>query len=394
MEPHKKIGSKGGNRSTNPDLIYPPQPVLTALQSAQHVHPIYPLAKFCKINQSDLKPHRSALKDMISAVDRRITGGVASQWLERRNSWLQKWQSLGLVRWLTLKTESRTALWLSFPGPTELGICLHHIYGVPYLPSSALKGLASSAMWRDLAPQAEEPPPEVTELFGVGGNLGHIGLVDFLDGIPLSESDILTLEVMTVHHMKYYSGETLYPHDCEGPNPVVFPVIKPGVEFEVALLCTRPEFAKDVIGLTPQEVLDQAARYLCLGLQQMGLGAKTTSGFGRFTCLRVQASQPKHPKADTPGVEVTRRTEEQEEQKVVEPPKPKIIEVVAQVTLVEPNKQKAEAVTSDGQKLEFNPLLFVQKANIYRPDWRKQVGQQFIFTLEDGNVINLRKKEG
>jgi hypothetical protein len=80
--------------------------------------------------------------------------------------------------------------------------------------------------------------------------------------------------------------------------------------------------------------------------------------------------------------------------KEVEPAKAQVLEIEAQVTLVDQSALKAEAVTDDGQKLEFSPVLFASKADIYRPDWRKQVGKTFVFVVKDGKVESLRKKEG
>ena len=390
--------SSGGSGQQRPQWIYPPQSVLQELSSAKFVHPVYPLAKFCKIGRDKagaLKPDQSAFRDMLSAVHKRMQAGICAEWLRRRNSWVGILEASGLARRLILKTNTRTALWLSFPGPTEVGVCLHHVYGVPYLPGSSLKGLARSAMWRNVAPQSTDPPNDVTEIFGLGGDSGHIGLVDFLDGIPLGTSEILTLDVMTTHHAKYYAGNIPYPHDCEGPNPVLFPVIERGVEFEIALVCRHPDLATTVFGVTPQQILDRCEHYLCLGLQEMGLGAKTTSGFGRFTCTRAQPIQGKSQQETPKSAEAQAVSPcVPEPVKEEEPAKPQVLEIEAQVTLVDPSALKAEAVTDDGQKLEFTPVLFASKANIYRQEWRKQVGKTFVFVVKDGKVESLRKKEG
>jgi hypothetical protein len=114
------------------------------------------------------------------------------------------------------------------------------------------------------------------ELFGKGGDKGWAGKVDFLDGIPL-EAGCLQQEVMSPHHASYYQGKSPIPHDCEDPIPLPFLRIKPGARFEIALVARGNLGDEDA-----KSALRDAEKYLLQGLADMGLGAKTSSGYGLF----------------------------------------------------------------------------------------------------------------
>jgi len=206
--------------------------------------------------------------------------------------------------------------------------------------------------------------------------------VEFLDGIPVSGASLLELDVMTPHHAAYYAGQVNVPHDCEGPNPLKFPVIPAGRVFEVALVYTRGGRGADA-------ELDEAENYLVIGLEEMGLGAKTTSGYGRFRRNAAAASTPATGPSDSATSEPSTPDEP------VTPPPPTAPSGPIEVTLKSADRKTnvAIATAQDGRELRF-PASMLSKAYIYPQDWNKHVGKTFLADLQNGEVVAIRRKEG
>jgi len=181
----------------------------------------------------------------------------------------------------------RAVVGLGQKGPTEIGICLEHTWGVPILPGSSLKGVAAAAAhllhggdeWAKRTSvsgnDASRAPNSHDWLFGT---TDEMGAVSFLDAwLEPGCSRPLDLDVMTVHHQKYYGGETrpsgdVYPpSDMDSPNPVAF-------------LSTGGTFVVLIEG--DQAWVETAFELLKEGLEQLGIGAKTNAGYGRFTLER------------------------------------------------------------------------------------------------------------
>ena len=190
----------------------------------------------------------------------------------------QRWQKAlpDTVR-LEATTRGPLAVGLGNPSPFEVGLTLHHTYGVPYLPGSALKGLALRAAWRNGV-----PADVVRAIFG---DTTSAGFVTFWDGwlVP-GQTDLLQLDTVTVHHPKYYSeggnddgnDESKWPTDFDDPNPVAFLSVRPGLRFELR------------VGGPPEHAA-YAARLLEWGLTHLGLGGKTNAGYGGFAVEREKS---------------------------------------------------------------------------------------------------------
>jgi len=77
----------------------------------------------------------------------------------------------------------------------------------------------------------------------------------------------LVLDVVAVHHPEYYRGEDSPPADWDSPTPVPF-------------VSTRGKFLVALVG--PDEWVKAAFQILALALKEAGIGAKTSSGYGRM----------------------------------------------------------------------------------------------------------------
>lgn len=150
----------------------------------------------------------------------------------------------------------------------ETSVTLHRTYGVPYIPGSALKGLAAAFAHQRLGRDWAKTAKLHTELFG---STDLSGCVTFYDALykPASghQNQALWSDVMTVHHPDYYQGDKP-PADWD--SPTIIPFLS-------ATGCY-------LVALSGHEVWVEAAHMiLCHALKHLGIGAKTSSGYGRMT---------------------------------------------------------------------------------------------------------------
>jgi len=223
------------------------------------------------------------------------------------------------------KTTSRLVVGLGDESIYETNVRLMRNYGVPYIPGSALKGVAkhwavykiaetlqgnsekyqgdfsalAGRVQRALDGRDEDFYGELTSLSwdlvleGLGGPLtlalgealepfrevfgttNHEGTVVFFDALPLPESiwetPILELDIMNPHYPRYYQGNEP-PGDWQEPNPIFFLTVPMGIEFKIA------------VGLREGNAnhVNLASALLAGALSELGVGAKTALGYGRL----------------------------------------------------------------------------------------------------------------
>ena len=183
---------------------------------------------------------------------------------------------------LNATTLGPLAIGLGNASAYEVGLTLHHTYGVPYLPGSALKGLAKrAAQHTNLSPEA------INIIFGDENskdeNSNSAVYVIFFDGwMKVNQQNPLQLDTITVHHQKYYgnAGADGFPTDFDDPIPVSFLSVKPDIKFELRLGGDR-------------EWAYIAAKLLKFGLENLGLGGKTNAGYGGFLVSDVLTPEEK-----------------------------------------------------------------------------------------------------
>ncbi len=163
----------------------------------------------------------------------------------------------------------RLYLGLGEPSPLEAGIALHHTYGVPYIPGSAVKGVLHHCA---IATGMEEA--DMTIIFGEepdpkNKKAGDAGYVIFNDAWWIPESgNPLAPEVVTVHHSNYYKTGGKDPAtDFDDPNPNPQIAIRGSFHFSY---------------LAHERLHDVVQRLLEEVLQHYGIGGKTSSGYGLF----------------------------------------------------------------------------------------------------------------
>lgn len=185
-------------------------------------------------------------------------------------AFFRRWKESLPAETLTARAvaKGRQAVGLGGESVLETAIALHRTYGVPYLPGSALKGLASRAA-RKRTKEGDSWHPGGDAFRIVFGVLEDAGFVTFHDALwePEGAQLPVALDVMTVHHGDYYQGKELPPADWDDPNPVGF--LSAHGSYRIALS-------------GPREWAEAAMDFLVIGLKEDGIGAKTAAGYGRM----------------------------------------------------------------------------------------------------------------
>ena len=146
----------------------------------------------------------------------------------------------------------------------KTSLTLHHTYGVPYLPGSALKGLAAHYAMKLTG--WEKGSKAYNVVFGDPNNAGYI---TFFDALPIDYS--LHRDAVTVHHPDYYQSPNIKaPTDWDSPKPI--PFISVRGHFLIALGTQK--------GM--EDWLEATQKLLIYALEQEGIGAKTTRGYRRL----------------------------------------------------------------------------------------------------------------
>lgn len=221
--------------------------------------------KFCEVLDPKTPGAKADwLKKFVQAKPQVGDADLIREHLERRQTLIEK-QGGG---WLRIKTAERFVTGLGYRHQVENGFAWHPVLGTPYLPGSGLKGLARA--WAQLMGEDEN---QLKKIFGPrGDNVEHsIGSVIFLDAIPRQPVK-LVVEVMTPHYGPYYQGSAP-PADYHDPVPIPFLAVDKHVEFLAGVLPRTKEGVAHA---------NQVMEWLEDALQELGAGAKTATGYGRF----------------------------------------------------------------------------------------------------------------
>jgi CRISPR-associated protein Cmr6 len=256
--------------------------------------------------QANPKERRALFDSAVQAARNDSLCAMYSEAFERWSHTLPKGTAYRAER---LATTGRLVVGLGSENVLEAGLRLHHTYGVPMIPGSALKGLASHYCHDVWGQRNSENASEENRLFRRGGGHHSLlfgstedgGVITFHDAwvTPGSlRNGSLRLDVMTPHHTKWQTNDAA-PTDFDRPVPVSF-LSAAGI-FEVRLSWSGP-------AATPRE---QAVAWTALAmklleeaLDEWGVGGKTSSGYGRLVrpdsfraALQPSAKQVTLPKA-------------------------------------------------------------------------------------------------
>jgi len=183
--------------------------------------------------------------------------------------------------------------------PQETSMTLHHIYGIPYIPGSAIKGVTrhwavlkfaeemsksgnikfeiaiekvSKALENGEKMDLKVEDLEFNQLIEIFGTQKQEGKVIFFDAYPVGEIN-LKIDVMNPHYSEYYSkGQP--PTDWQNPVPIKFLTVEK-TKFKFYL-------ASQVNDVHIKNLLNKAKELLLEALKNYGIGAKTALGYGIF----------------------------------------------------------------------------------------------------------------
>lgn len=143
-------------------------------------------------------------------------------------------------------------------------ITLHHIYGVPYIPGQAIKGVLKHY----ISNYSDDDNKKA--LLKYLGDEDKKGDVIFFDSFPKKGCKIV-MDVMSVHHKDYYTKEESFPTDDD--NPIVIKFLAVEGDFIIRLGISKELVKKDDFEKTILDTLKDA-------LYKVGIGGKTSLGYG------------------------------------------------------------------------------------------------------------------
>jgi CRISPR-associated protein Cmr6 len=183
--------------------------------------------------------------------------------------WKATLEAYGVTKFREAEVQGRMVVGLGDESVVETAVALHHTYGLPYIPGSALKGVAAAYAHKRLDGDTWRKGGEAHQV--VFGDTAEAGFITFFDALYVPGSGkngrALHPDVITVHHQDYYDGKSA-PTDWDNPNPVSF--MSATGKYFIALSGPNSEWVD-----TTFQILGQA-------LIELGVGAKTSSGYGRL----------------------------------------------------------------------------------------------------------------
>jgi CRISPR-associated protein Cmr6 len=206
---------------------------------------------------------------------------VQQMYQEAYSRWTASFE--GVCASAHLTTPDRLVVGLGTASVLETGLRLHHTYGTPLIPGSALKGLAAHYCHKAWGARDNPSAPDENLKFRRGGAHHALlfgttddgGVITFHDAWirPDSLKDALWLDIVTPHHRKWQINRSA-PTDYDSPVPVSY--LSVAGTFDFRLSWSGP-FSPQA-----QPWTTLALTILREALATCGVGGKTSSGYGRL----------------------------------------------------------------------------------------------------------------
>ena len=184
-----------------------------------------------------------------------------------------------------LSIDWRLAIGLGTESVYETSINLHPIYGFPFIPGQAVKGIVRSWIIQEHFQDNEKLAfnNEVfCNLFGAPKESAtgeSQGSLVFFDAYPTFAPQ-LKVDVMNPHYGPYYS-EGKPPADYYNPIPIFFLTVE-NTAFQFIVAINEKDNGIGRIGSIGGTYFDLGKRFMKEALTQKGIGAKTAVGYGYF----------------------------------------------------------------------------------------------------------------
>ena len=200
-------------------------------------------------------------------------------------------------------TNSRLIIGLGTDSVLETSLTLHKIFGIPYIPATALKGVVRAVkFWnlvkaRDIASNEKSLKVFQEKFYGeletsdedtfkaqlLFGAKNFKGLLLFLDAFPeINNENLFDVDIMNVHYPDYYSKNEP-PGDWQQPKPIFFLTVKEEIKFHIAVLFDQyrhERLPKEYKKLDLNNLQAELVDLVSTALSEFGIGAKTRVGYG------------------------------------------------------------------------------------------------------------------
>lgn len=247
-------------------------------------------------NASDVNREKAGIKQnvlraMKRCACRQLPAGLAKQKIDQNRQFVQLLNKRpGLNSVVYGELQGRLIINLSDSLIQNAGICLDRNTGLPFIPGSAIKGVARHVALEYLR-KDEWSIDDFVSAFGCSeadfkndGELSSYsstacvktckGGVDFLSAIPITEPTIV-VDISNVHYPDYYKTGELWDLSKESPKPNTFPAVEKGVRYAFGLVANGMDGVDD-------KLFEKVRGALVEAITLHGLGAKTGAGYGWF----------------------------------------------------------------------------------------------------------------
>ena len=235
---------------------------------------------------------KPSVTNLLNSITKVLPPPIYKQAFDIREKYFESLNTsqLSTKTW-TNKCVSRLLLGLGDENVIENGIRLNGTYGMPIIPGSSIKGVASSLVYRLYSKSPDSPwyPGEYKkekciqkpgEAFAYTfGTESEAGNVIFHDAWlkPSDTTNPFCKEVISVHHQDYYSSKALKA--SEGDTPIPNHFIATQGSFLFAISSPSEYWTNEIEKLVKQ------------ALKELGIGAKGTSGYGVFISNEKETSE-------------------------------------------------------------------------------------------------------
>lgn len=200
--------------------------------------------------------------------------------IQKQKYIINKFSSIGYqIEEYEFKPFNRIIIGLGSESVREVSMTLHWIYGIPYIPGQAIKGVVSDWIKSEIGDEVLKEGNFI-QIFGsqkIKNIPAQRGNVLFLDSFPknFNFNSHLKLDIMNPHYPDYYkeNNSNVPPTDWQNPIPVFFLTVEK-VNFDLTLIYLKKDLRNQKIyGKTLEEWMKEALKY-------NGIGAKTSLGYG------------------------------------------------------------------------------------------------------------------
>ncbi len=236
---------------------------------------------------------------------------------EYETTLLTKIYSIYKIVFKNFSLNSKLIIGLGSPSIYEVSMTLHHIYGFPYIPAQAMKGVLRNYFINEYFDLSEKRKNEIEDVKKIAkakedlaeenpifkfifGSQDSEGNIIFFDTFPVGDIK-LQIDIMNNHFPDYYEKDEP-PADWQNPKPIKFLVVKNtpfkvfiGIKRNVSLEKLKEKlnefkeknenhkkFIEDFENkLDSQEnLLNHLLNHLEKAFEWYGIGAKTSVGYG------------------------------------------------------------------------------------------------------------------